>query len=351
MIRDRVSQPAVWFPTIRAGSGTDVFTERLCAGLQARGIRAEITWLPLRAEYAPWTVPIPKPPEWANVVHINSWLHPRFVPRNLPTVVTVHHSVHDPAFMPYKTTAQKFYHRFWIRPIEARNVRCAAVVTAVSRHVAAQVKKLFGRTDVAVIYNGIDVEHTFTPGPKPDPHHPFRLLYVGNWVKRKGVDLLAPILEQLGPDFELLYTADRAGSHTQYSLPSNCRCIGRLAPSDLVQAYRNADALLFPSLSEGLPLTAIEAMACGLPLIATHSSALREVVEHGVTGLLCPRDNIQAFVEAVRRLAANPDLWRRMSRNARQRVERLFDLNRMIERYLQLYRASINPEISSSFSL
>jgi len=172
MIRDRVSQPAVWFPTIRAGSGTDVFTERLCAGLQARGIRAEITWLPLRAEYAPWTVPIPKPPEWANVVHINSWLHPRFVPRNLPTVVTVHHSVHDPAFMPYKTTAQKFYHRFWIRPIEARNVRCAAVVTAVSRHVAAQVKKLFGRTDVAVIYNGIDVEHTFTPGPKPDPLWP-----------------------------------------------------------------------------------------------------------------------------------------------------------------------------------
>ena len=44
--------PAIWFPAVRTGTGTDVFTERLVAGLIARGIRAEITWLPLRAEYA-----------------------------------------------------------------------------------------------------------------------------------------------------------------------------------------------------------------------------------------------------------------------------------------------------------
>lgn len=48
---------AVWFPAVRSYSGADVFTERLCAGLNARGIRAEISWLPLRAEYAPWSVP------------------------------------------------------------------------------------------------------------------------------------------------------------------------------------------------------------------------------------------------------------------------------------------------------
>ena len=46
-------EPAVWFPAVRAGTGTDVFTERLVEGLNKRGIRAEITWLPLRAEYAP----------------------------------------------------------------------------------------------------------------------------------------------------------------------------------------------------------------------------------------------------------------------------------------------------------
>ena len=63
--------PAVWFPTVRTGTGTDVFTERLVEGLNQRGIRAAISWLPLRAEYAPWTVAIPKPPEWATVTHVN----------------------------------------------------------------------------------------------------------------------------------------------------------------------------------------------------------------------------------------------------------------------------------------
>ncbi|MBZ4660160.1 MAG: glycosyltransferase family 4 protein [Desulfacinum sp.] len=341
MTRKNVSQPAVWFPTIRAGSGTDVFTERLVEGLRRRGIRAEITWLPLRAEYAPWTVPVPKPPAWANVVHINSWLHPRFVPRNLPSVVTVHHSVHDPALMPYKTLPQKIYHRFWIRPIEAQNLRRAAVVTAVSRHVAAQVKKLFGRTDVAVIYNGIDVEHTFTPGPEREPHHPFRLLYVGNWVKRKGVDLLGPILKRLGPDFELLYTADRSGAHTRYPLPPNCRCIGRLTQSELVQAYRDADALLFPSRSEGLPLTIIEAMACGLSPVASNIPAVASIVQNGVNGLLCTPNDIRAFKRTVRVLATEKKAWLAMRLAAREHALREFSITEQTRAYFHLYLRSI----------
>ena len=89
--------PAIWFPAVRTGTGTDVFTERLVAGLIARGIRAEITWLPLRAEYAPWSVAIPQPPAWATVCHINTWLHPRFIPARLPVVATLHHAIHDPA--------------------------------------------------------------------------------------------------------------------------------------------------------------------------------------------------------------------------------------------------------------
>ncbi len=55
-------KPAIWFPTVRTGTGTDVFTERLVKGLNEQGIKAEITWLPLRAEYAPWTKPSSGPP-------------------------------------------------------------------------------------------------------------------------------------------------------------------------------------------------------------------------------------------------------------------------------------------------
>ncbi|MDN5936634.1 MAG: hypothetical protein L0H75_10770, partial [Nitrosospira sp.] len=100
--------------------GTDVFTERLAEGLAKRGIRTEITGLPLRAEYAPWTVPIPKPPDWATVAHVNTWLHPQFLPQHFPVVATIHHSVHHPDAKRYKGFARTAYHRWWITPVELR---------------------------------------------------------------------------------------------------------------------------------------------------------------------------------------------------------------------------------------
>src|SRR3546814_2496671 len=50
---------------------------------------------------------VPKPPEWANVVHVNSWLPKRFWPTDVPIVVTVHHLVHDPEFRPYRTRSEE----------------------------------------------------------------------------------------------------------------------------------------------------------------------------------------------------------------------------------------------------
>ncbi|MGN6655445.1 MAG: hypothetical protein ACTHJ9_08915, partial [Rhodanobacter sp.] len=92
----------MWFPTVRTGSGSEVFTVRLVEELNNRGLRAEIAWLPLRAEFAPWTVPVPEPPAWANIVHVNTWLHPRFFPEHMPVVATLHHSIHHPALKRHK---------------------------------------------------------------------------------------------------------------------------------------------------------------------------------------------------------------------------------------------------------
>jgi glycosyltransferase involved in cell wall biosynthesis len=336
-----MTEPAVWFPAIRCGSGADVFTERLCRALNEQGIRAEITWLPHRAEYAPWSVPVPKPPAWANVVHINSWLPPRFVPAGLPVVATVHSSVHDPALLPYKSRLQALYHKHWIHPIEAANLKRADCVIAVSHYTAAQVEMSFGVHDIQVIHNGIDCQ-MFTPITRNAPNRPFRLLYVGNWRTLKGVDLLAPIMERLSDDFILQYTADRNGAHRRFSPPSNSVCLGRLSGKDLVRAYQNADALIFPSRLEGFGLVAAEAMACGLPVIAARTSSLPEVVEDEVTGFLCPRDDVIAFVAQIRRLAKNPAAWYAMRQAARQHAINEFDEQIMVLRYGKIYGDVMN---------
>jgi glycosyltransferase involved in cell wall biosynthesis len=330
---------AVWFPAVQTKTGTDVFTERLASGLQQRGIRTEITWLPLRAEYAPWSVRAPKPPEWATVVHVNSWLHPRFMPGHLPVIATIHHSMHSPALLAYKGFMRAVYHRWWMAPNERHVLRRTQKVVAVSRFVADTVRRTLLDVPAEVIYNGVDTNR-FRPGNRPrDPGASFKLLYVGSWKKLKGVDLLAPIMRALGVGFELRYTGGPAAEQDRDGVPPNMHDIGRLKGEDaVISAMQDADALLFPSRSEGFGLTVAEAMACGLPVITTHCSSLPELVVPGVTGYLCPRDDVGAFVEVARNLAADGRLSNAMSRSARDIGVRCFDAGVMVDAYIDVYR-------------
>ena len=296
------SKLAIWFLTVRTGTGTDVFTERLVEGLRKRGIRAEITWLPLRAEYLPWTIAIPKPPNWATIVHVNTWLHSRFLPKNLPVVATLHHSIHDPNLRPYKGLLRAMYHQYWIAPNERRVMRQAARVTAVSQFVADMAKKTLCDIPIQVIYNGIDTE-LFHPKIKDkQKDQPFRLLYVGAWRKLKGVDLLAPIMQELGEGFELYYTGGAAAEKDKVNMPNNMHDLGRLNQQEVVEVMQKSDALLFPSRSEGFGLVVAEAMACGLPVIAMRGTAVDELIVNESYGYLCEPENSDSFVNIIKRL-------------------------------------------------
>lgn len=336
--------PAIWFPTVRTGTGTDVFTQRLVADLCKRGVRAEITWLPLRAEYAPWAVPIPRPPAWATVAHVNTWLHTRFIPRSLPVVATIHHAVHHPDASAYKGPLRAAYHHWWIAPNERRVLRHAQTVVAVSHFVADSARHSLLDVPMQVIYNGVDTER-FRPGKRQrQPGEPFKLLFVGSWMARKGVDLLAPILHQLGKGFVLHYTGGPAAEKDKAHMPPNMIDMGRLqGDAAVVAAMQSADALLFPSRSEGFGLVAAEAMACGLPVIAARSASLVEVVADGQTGVLCQPDDVAAFVAAVRSLAADTTRYRVLAKAAPRWVDANFSEESMLQNYLNIYRAPFTP--------
>lgn len=330
--------PAIWFVAIRTGTGADVFTERLAAGLIQRGVRAEIAWLPLRAEYAPWTVAVPTPPAWATVVHVNTWLHPRFIPERLPVVATLHHAIHDPALRLDKGRVRAAYHDHWIAPVERRIMRRADRVVAVSRFVADMARQTLCDLPMQVIHNGIDTG-LFRPGARvQQPGEPFRLLYVGAWRRLKGADLLAPIMRELGDHFELHYTGGPAAARDRVHMPRNMRDLGRLSTSQVVAAMQDADALLFPSRSEGFGLVAAEAMACGLPVIAMQGTAMDEIVEPGVTGMLCARDDVRGIAAAARLLAGDSELQRAMRLAARMAAMERFSSTAMADAYASLYR-------------
>lgn len=335
--------PAVWFPAIRTGTGTDVFTERLVEGLRQRGLRAEITWLPRRAEYAPWTVSVPQAPVWATITHVNTWLHTRFLPRHQPIVATIHHSVHHPDAQFYKGVIRTLYHNRWIAPNERRVLRRANQVAAVSQFVADTTRQTLLDVPIRVIYNGVDIDAFLPRVRQHQTGVPLKLLYVGTWMARKGVALLAPIMRELGDNFMLHYTGGSGAESDKSKMPSNMHDLGRLSGDAAVAAaMQNADVLLFPSRSEGFGLVAAEAMACGLPVIATRGSSLTEVVDDGVTGLLCPQDDVRAFASAARALATDTALYVRLSEAARRRVEQCFSTQVMLDSYIHAYRACLD---------
>lgn len=331
------TDPAIWFPTVKTNTGTDKFTELLVSALNERGFQAEITWLPHHAEYLPWLVPAPEKPDWANIAHINTWLHPRFYPKNTPIVATLHHCVQDKYFRPYKTFAQKIYHQLWITPIERHCLNTVNLITTDSQYTAQCAKDIFGIDHAHVIYIGIDSE-TFNPNgliKSVKKNEPFRLIFVGTNSIRKGFDLFPKIMQQLGDDFQLFYTSNAE----QYEpLPKNMiQLPPQKTTQDLASTYRAMDALVFPSRLEGFGLVVAEAMASGLPVVITNGSALTELVKHGETGFLCEKDNIDDFVQTIRDLKKYPELCVEVGARARYIATTRFSIDEMVNQYIDFY--------------
>ncbi|MGN2389904.1 glycosyltransferase family 4 protein [Pelomicrobium sp. G1] len=327
-----------WFPAIRAGSGADVYTIRLAEALRKRDVRAEIRWYWRWLELAPFLLRPTRVPPDVDVVVANSWNGHAFKRRGIPLVIVEHHCVLDPLYRPYVSLPQYLYHRALIKPYERASLARADAVVAVSEFTANGLRAFLGFERVRVIHNWIDVGKfkPRTPSEAEGRRRPFRLLYVGNLSRRKGADLLAPIMQALGRDFELFYTTGlRSGIRA--NSPSNMTFLGRLEEERLIEIYQDCDALLFPSRFEGFGYAALEAMACGKPVIASNSSSLPEVVEDGACGILCEPDNVNAFAQACRRLAEDPALRRRMGEAARERAVRLFSEEAIMPKYIQLF--------------
>lgn len=112
--------------------------------------------------------------------------------------------------------------------------------------------------------------------------------------------------------------------------------------TDVPRLWRGADICLLTSISEGIPLTLIEAMAAGVPIVATDVGGVSEVVENGVSGLLAPRGNAEALASAILQLARDTDLRLRLSRAGLSRAHAQFSEEQMHASYRDLFDAVRN---------
>jgi glycosyltransferase involved in cell wall biosynthesis len=183
---------------------------------------------------------------------------------------------------------------------------------------------------VTLIDNGVPVDGYPQPART---HEPPRVLYVGLLTPRKGVlDLLAAsrLLRARGISHELHLlggTPDEgpsAEAEVRTALDGAERLLGTRSPEQMPAEFAAADVVCLPSWWEAMPLSVLEAMAAGVPVVATDVGDVGRAVVDGVTGYVVPSKDPQALAGALERLLVDPQLRRRMGAAGRARVEEMF---------------------------
>ena len=164
----------------------------------------------------------------------------------------------------------------------------------------------------------------------------FLVGYLGALEEKKGVlDLMEAVTASRIEGVQVALAGEGSLAPRLAGRPG-ASLLGRV--SDPRAFLRALDAFAFPSHQEALPFALLEAMAAALPIVATAVGGIPEAVEDGVSGLLVPARRPDALASALRRMADDPDLGRRLGEGARVRVEREFSAERMVEGTLEVYR-------------
>lgn len=221
-------------------------------------------------------------------------------------------------------------------------LRRAAHVVAVSRAVRNHVVGLgVPECRVSVIYNGIDVSR-FQPPALPRTDGPLRIGTVGSLTWRKGHSVLLEAFAALpredatltiigeGPERPALEAFIAAAGLSD-------RVILAGFSSDVPEQLARMDVYVQPSIEEPFGISILEAMATSLPVIATRTGGIPEIVQDGESGLLVERGEAGALTAALRTLASDAALRQRLGEEGRRTVVARFDVSAAARRYEELY--------------
>ena len=219
----------------------------------------------------------------------------------------------------------------WLLPTYKRYVlgpsmRAAARVIALTPDMAEFLIAFYGvdRSRVAVVGNGVDAHFAgdLPAGPAGDPARPLRLVFVGRLVVQKNLARLLRALALVAAPVEVALVGDGVERARLVDLATelaldNVQFVGEQPHEQVAKWLRWADVFVCTSDAEGMPLAVLEALAGGVPVVATRSDGMAELV--GDAGLVV-EPSPQALAAAIDRIAAEPALLRRLGERTAARV-------------------------------
>lgn len=189
---------------------------------------------------------------------------------------------------------------------------------------------------IAVVHCGVDTEAFPVMAAERRDSRPLRILNVGRLVgvkghavlleaialvRRQGVDVRATIVGDGPLRASLRERAHELGIEDVVDFP------GSVGQDDIAAYYRDADLFCLSSLREGVPVVLMEAMASGVPVVATRITGIPELVEHEVTGLLVAPGRAEPLADAIMRLSRHHDLCDRLAAAGRERVAAEYEVS------------------------
>ena len=248
------------------------------------------------------------------------------------------HGVHTARYGPAKKRLYRLYERVMALLTDAG----IAVSEGERRQILAQ--GLFPDRKLRLIENGVNIP---ADAVSPPAAGPYTVVSMSRFDYQKNSEFLIDILEslrQLGrlDDFRIVAVGDgegRSGLETlarERGLADSLHCAG--ASPEPYAFFAGALCCLSTSRWEGMPLAVLEAMAHGLPAVATDVVGNRDAVRHGETGFLYPEGKAEAAAAALCRLVDEPDLRRNLGERAGGYVRRRHDARKMADRTLELLR-------------
>lgn len=307
--------------------------EKRISGYSVKGYHPRLTLLPFLLKPA---VKLKK----SDLIHTIPDYAFFFMKSAIPTIITFHNYVLDSWMTPYSTHLQRLHYKTDLKVFTRLAVSRAQTITSVSQYTADLAKKDLGISrKIKVIYNGIDA-NIFVPQRSNRKNGKIRVLFSGNISLRKGAQWLPAIAERLNKNIAIYYTSGlRAGG----MIPQrpNLVPVGSVPYAEMSGFYNSMDILLMPTVREGLSMAVLEAMACGLSVVATDCSSIPELIDNGKGGSLCPVGDVAAFAEKINTLADSPNLRKSMGEYNRDRVESEFTVKKMIDAYRQLFEGAM----------